>query len=553
MNDRLQAVRNKMQGLNLQGMIIANPVNIKYLTKIEAEGILLLTRKENIFITDGRYMEYVSSIITPFDEIVVDDQKNISKDEYENFFLFCENVGFEEKYLSFAIYKDFIRKYKINNFVEAEEIISSLRTIKDNEEIANIKKACEVTDECFKMLLEYIKPGLTEKQIARKIHEFYLDNSEGESFETIVASGENSSKPHAIVTDRVINPKDIITIDMGCKINGYCSDMTRTIFIGEPTQEQKNIYNLVLENQQRALNEMRDGASIKTIVKGVESTFNLQNHTLIHSLGHGVGLEIHEPPIVSLKNDSLLKENMVVTDEPRNLFTRKFWSKNRRHGSYYKERCDFLDRIKKRVYNTLSIFILKIERRIIMAAVYSAGDFRNGTTFEMEGNVYRIVEFQHVKPGKGAAFVRTKLKNVITGAVLEKTFNPGDKFPAAEIENKEMQYLYNDGDLYYFMDNETYDQIPLNKEQLGDCLKYLKENMQVKILSYKGKVFAVEPPIFVELEVTYTEPGFAGNTTTTSGKPATVETGLELQVPMFVNIGDIIRVDTRTCQYMERI
>ena len=188
-----------------------------------------------------------------------------------------------------------------------------------------------------------------------------------------------------------------------------------------------------------------------------------------------------------------------------------------------------------------------------MAAVYSAGDFRNGTTSEMEGNVYRIVEFQHVKPGKGAAFVRTKLKNVITGAVLEKTFNPGDKFPAAEIENKEMQYLYNDGDLYYFMDNETYDQIPLNKEQLGDCLKYLKENMQVKILSYKGKVFAVEPPIFVELEVTYTEPGFAGNTTTTSGKPATVETGLELQVPMFVNIGVIIRVDTRTCQYMERI
>ena len=171
----------------------------------------------------------------------------------------------------------------------------------------------------------------------------------------------------------------------------------------------------------------------------------------------------------------------------------------------------------------------------------------------MEGNVYRVVEFQHVKPGKGAAFVRTKLKNVISGAVLEKTFNPSDKFPAAEIENKEMQYLYNDGDLYYFMDNVTYDQIPLNKEQIGDCLKYLKENMEVKILSFKGKVFAIEPPIFVELEVTYTEPGFAGNTTTTSGKPATLETGLEIQVPMFINIGDIIKIDTRTCQYMERV
>ena len=188
-----------------------------------------------------------------------------------------------------------------------------------------------------------------------------------------------------------------------------------------------------------------------------------------------------------------------------------------------------------------------------MASVYSAGDFRNGTTFEMEGNVYRIVEFQHVKPGKGAAFVRTKIKNVMTGAVIEKTFNPNDKYQGAEIEKKEMQYLYNDGDLYYFMDNETYDQMPLNKEQLGDCLKYLKENMQVKILSYKDNVFAVEPPIFVELEVTYTEPGFSGNTATTSGKPATLETGLEIQVPMFINIGDILKIDTRTCEYMERI
>ena len=188
-----------------------------------------------------------------------------------------------------------------------------------------------------------------------------------------------------------------------------------------------------------------------------------------------------------------------------------------------------------------------------MATVYSAGDFRNGTTFEMDGNVYRVVEFQHVKPGKGAAFVRTKLKNVITGSNLEKTFNPSEKYPAAEIEKKEMQYLYEDSGIYYFMDNETYDQIPLNKEQLGDSLKFLKENMNVKLLSYKGKVFSIELPISVELEVKYTEPGFAGNTTTSSGKPATLENGYELMVPMFVNIGDIIRVDTRTGEYMERV
>ena len=188
-----------------------------------------------------------------------------------------------------------------------------------------------------------------------------------------------------------------------------------------------------------------------------------------------------------------------------------------------------------------------------MASVYMAGDLRNGTTFEMDNSVYRVVEFQHVKPGKGAAFVRTKIKNVITGAVLEKTFNPSEKLQGAEIEKREMQYLYNDSGLYYFMDNETYEQIPLNAEQLGDSLKYIKENMNVKILSFKGNVFAVEPPMFVELEVTYTEPGFAGNTTTTSGKPAKLENGLEISVPMFINIGDIIKIDTRTGEYMERV
>ena len=188
-----------------------------------------------------------------------------------------------------------------------------------------------------------------------------------------------------------------------------------------------------------------------------------------------------------------------------------------------------------------------------MADVYMAGDLRNGTTFEMDGSVYKVVEFQHVKPGKGAAFVRTKLKNVINGSVLEKTFNPSEKLQGAEIEKRDMQYLYNDENLYYFMDNETYEQIPLNKEQLGDALKFIKENMNCKILSFKGKVFAVEPPMFVELEVRYTEPGFSGNTTTTSGKPATLENGYEISVPLFVNIGDVIRIDTRTGEYMERI
>lgn len=182
----------------------------------------------------------------------------------------------------------------------------------------------------------------------------------------------------------------------------------------------------------------------------------------------------------------------------------------------------------------------------------SAGDFRNGVTFEEDGNVLQVIEFQHVKPGKGAAFVRTKTKNVITGAVTEKSYNPSAKFPTAFIERKEMVYSYSDDGLYYFMDQETFDMVPVAEADLSDNFRFVKENDVCRILSYKGKVFGVEPPTFVTLEVTKTDPGFKGNTATNTLKPATLETGAEIRVPLFINEGDYIRVDTRTCEYMER-
>ena len=182
-----------------------------------------------------------------------------------------------------------------------------------------------------------------------------------------------------------------------------------------------------------------------------------------------------------------------------------------------------------------------------------AGDFKNGITFDMDGAVFQVVEFQHVKPGKGAAFVRTKIKNVITGAVIERTFSPTDKFENAYIERKEMQYSYNDGDLYYFMDMETYDMLPLNSDKLPDSFKFVKEGHQCRLLSYKGSVFSVEPPMFVELEITETEPGVKGNTATNVTKNATVETGAVIRVPIFVNEGDVVKIDTRTGEYLERV
>lgn len=183
----------------------------------------------------------------------------------------------------------------------------------------------------------------------------------------------------------------------------------------------------------------------------------------------------------------------------------------------------------------------------------SAGDFRNGLTVEIEGNVYQIIEFQHVKPGKGAAFVRTKLKNIKSSGVIEKTFRPTEKFPQARIDRVDMQYLYSDGDLYNFMDVNTYEQIALNSEAIGDSLKFVKENEMVKICSHNGSVFAIEPPLFVELEITDTEPGFKGDTATGATKPAVVETGATVYVPLFVEQGDKIKIDTRTGEYLSRV
>ena len=182
-----------------------------------------------------------------------------------------------------------------------------------------------------------------------------------------------------------------------------------------------------------------------------------------------------------------------------------------------------------------------------------AGDFKNGITIEIDGKVYQIIEFQHVKPGKGAAFVRTKLKDIINGGVIETSYRPTEKFPQARIDRKDMQYLYMDGDLYNFMDNETYEQISLPAEDIQEAMKFVKENETCKVCSFNGKVFSVEPPLFVELEVTETEPGVKGDTATGATKPATVETGATVMVPLFVNQGDVIKIDTRSSEYLSRV
>lgn len=317
MNSKIQWLRNKISLQNMQGMIVSNPVNIKYLTRLDAEGTLLITRKENFFLTDARYLEEVKSTLTINDGIIVNDIANITRDDYENFFLFCENVGFEENYVTYSMYKKYLERYKIHNLEETEYMLEKQRMIKDEEEINLIEKACYITDACFKHICDYIKIGMTEKEVSYEIEKFFRENeAEGLAFETIVASGKNSSKPHAVPTDKKIETGDVITIDMGCKYKGYCSDMTRTIFAGYVPVAVQEIYDLVLKNQLQTLKEMKEGASIRVISKMVENDFKLNGYDFLHSLGHGVGLEIHEMPYINSKNDNMLKANMVLTNEP---------------------------------------------------------------------------------------------------------------------------------------------------------------------------------------------------------------------------------------------
>lgn len=316
MNDRILDLKQQLRQHNIQGMIVSNPINIKYLTNLEAEGVFLVNASENIFITDSRYIEGVNNKLTIEDEIVVYDFKDLTEIDYENFFSESGNVGFEEDYVVYSEYKRLLQKYKVN-LVETEGIVEKQRLIKDNEEIKNISKACKITDDCFEYILKYIQIGMTEKEISEEMRDFMIKaGADDLSFDTIVASGKNSSIPHAVPTDKKIVGNEVLLLDFGCKYNGYCSDCTRTIYIGKAPDDFKEAYKFVLAEQEFLLKELKDGANLKNVITDRIISYQKNNYSIFHSFGHGVGLEIHEKPCLNNKNDYILKKNMVITDEP---------------------------------------------------------------------------------------------------------------------------------------------------------------------------------------------------------------------------------------------
>ena len=316
MNVRIKWLRNQLLSLNLDGMIVSNPINVRYLTGLSEEGILIIAPKENIFVTDGRYIESVNRNLTIDDEIVAYESKNLNKFDYEAIFMLSENVGFEENYVTYEQYKKYLQTYQVN-LVETEGLIENQRIVKDESEIESIQKACEITDKAYEYIIRNIKSGMTEKEVAFEIERYMLLNgADGKAFDLIVAFGENTSMPHAVPTDRVVKTGDIIQFDIGCKVNGYCSDFSRVVFVEEIKEEYKEEYDFVLGEQKRLETALKDGVNIKTVIKDRETEYRLKNYAVMHAFGHGVGLNIHERPILRSSVDCTLKEDSVIAVEP---------------------------------------------------------------------------------------------------------------------------------------------------------------------------------------------------------------------------------------------
>lgn len=324
MNARIKWLRNQLNSLKLEGMIVSNPINVRYLTGLSEEGFLIVAPKENIFVTDSRYIESVNRNLTISDEIVAYDVRNLSKYDYETIFNTNDNVGFEENYVTYEKYKNYLQTYQVN-LIETEGLIENARIVKDEEEIEYIAKACEITDKAFEYIIRNIKEGMTEKEVAFEIGKFMIQNgADGLAFDSIVAFGENSSMPHAIPTDRRVKKGDIIQFDIGCKYKGYCSDFSRVVFVEEVKEEYKEAYEFVLEQQEKIRTILKDGSNIKTVIRDRETEYKFKNYEVMHAFGHGVGVDIHERPVLRSKQDYILKENSVIAIEPGIYKTGKF-------------------------------------------------------------------------------------------------------------------------------------------------------------------------------------------------------------------------------------
>ena len=553
MKQRLRAVRKAMRREGLSALAVTNMRNIHYLTGFTGSaGACLISPRSAVFITDFRYRSQAAKQVSadyrraehasPIQGIVKELGKTRAK-----------ALAFEEAHVTHAVFRQMRKLAKGVRLKPVSGLVEGLRLCKDAGEIQKLRRGARVNAGALSEIAQVIRPGRAETDVALDLEiAMRRRGATGPAFDTIVASGPRSALPHGIASSRKLKKGDLITIDFGAVVSGYHADTTRVFSLGKPSPKGEKIYEIVLEAQMTALEAVKPGAlcgdvdkAARDVIDGVWLRRGLRARD-----GPRPGALYPRSSPARAGREGGTQARHGGDGGARHISAPLGRRENRGYGSRHRAGEGGphpFDNERTRCF--INIFII----RRFFDSMPSTSDFRNGLKIEIDNEPFIIVEFQHVKPGKGGAFVRTKLKNLRTGRVLEKTFRSGESVGDPGVEQKQMQYLYRDGDILYFMDTQTYDQTGLGEEKLGDSMKLLREETIVDILFYKGDAISVEMPTFVELAIKKTEPGVRGDTATGATKQAELETGATVTVPLFLNEGDVLKIDTRTGEYIERV
>jgi translation elongation factor P len=532
---RLDQLRARLADAGVEGLIVTNLANLRYLTGFTGSaGVLAVTEGDALLTTDGRYRTQSAQQVAESGaavEIAVGGVQ-AQRESVQALLGSVPRVGLEADDVSWTASRRWADL--IPQVLPTSGVVEALREVKDEGEIARMARAAAIADASLGEVLPLLASAAAH-DLSEEVFALALDTAmrrggaESTAFETIVASGPNSAKPHHRPTDRLIRAGDPVVVDFGATYDGYRSDMTRTFCIGgEPSGELARVFEVVRESQAGGVAAVRPGAGTKDVDDVCRRVIAEAGwaEAFEHGTGHGQPAG-HCYPLTRRG-----RHGGAGGIPPRH-----------RRGPYR----GHPGRHRGRQPPAHHLH----ERRDRLMAV-STNDLKNGMTLDLPEGLFGVVEFQHVKPGKGGAFVRTKLKNVRTGAVVERTYRADEKLEQAIIDKREMQFLYRDGTEYVFMDTSTYEQLQVPPSALGDAGKYLKETDEAILQLYEDEIVGVELPAAVELTVAETEPGLQGDRASGARKPATLQTGLVVQVPLFVNLGDVIKVDTRTGEYLTR-
>jgi translation elongation factor P len=544
---RRERAQQKIAETGADAALITAGPNVRYLTGLASSNaaLLLPVSGTGVLATDSRYA-LAAQRTCPDLELVTERfiEPRLAGEMARRGF---RTVAFESHAMSVDRHAELAAGAEGVTTVPFGRKIEELRTVKDPSELELLATACRISCQAIADVFALIRPGLTERQLAAALDRRMVDlGAERPAFDTIVASGPNGALPHHAPADRPMRRGDLITMDFGALYGGYHADMTRTVALGEPAGWQREIYELVATAQRAGIEAARPGADAGDVDAAARDLIRDAGHGehFGHGLGHGVGLEVHEAPTIGYSRTGKLTDGVPVTIEPGVYLPGR--------GGVRIEDVLVVGADGTGLLTTTTRELLVLLSVTWRRNVATTNDLKNGITLNLDGGLWTVVEFQHVKPGKGGAFVRTKLKNITSGKVVDRTFNAGVKVDVATVDRREMQYLYREGADFVFMDTQDYDQPRIPASVVGDAANYLLEEQTVTVAFNDGTPLYLDLPAAVELTISQTDPGVQGDRSTGGTKPATLETGATISVPLFITTGEKIKVDTRTGQYLGR-